>query len=117
MTTKPLCSLATGFLGIGHPHRPPYGHRGSERRPRVSDTEGVRDPTTRKEVSHGPLYRTPAPPPDPSPSNPAPNPTRAGPRRHPARGHCQADPRGRRRLLETDPLHPLADLLGLLLAS
>src|SRR5437868_4485777 len=90
---------------------------GSETRPHLSDDEGVEGPTTRKEVSYGSVYHTPAPIPDPSPPNPARTPTRAGARRHPPRGHRPTDPHRRGRHLEAGPLHPLADLLDLLLAN
>ena len=42
---------------------------------------------------------------------------RARPRRHPPRGHGPAGPQGGGSELEARPLHPLADLLGLLLAG
>src|SRR5436309_2460767 len=117
MTPELLCRVASNCFGLVVCHHPPRDRQGSERRPHLPDDEGVQRPTTRKEVSDGSLYHTPAPVPDPSVAAATRIPTRAGPRRRPARGHRRTGPAGRGRHLEGDPLHPLPDLLGLLLAS
>src|SRR5271163_1669888 len=117
MGKKSLCSLVTNLLGISHLRRPPGGQPGRETRPHLSDDEGVVTPTTRKEVSHGSVYHASTPRPNPSPPEPAGSPARVGARGRPPQGHHLANPQGGRRPLEVDPLHPLGDLLDLLLAS
>src|SRR5215210_5556858 len=111
-----LCRVTANCFGRGgyHPSRARWG---GDRRPHWPDDEGVQRPTTGQEVSDGSLYHTPAPVPDPSVATAATTPTRTGPRRHPPRGHRPTGPSGGGRHLEADPLHPLADLLGLLLAN
>src|ERR1044072_3328664 len=117
MTPTVLCHVAPNCFGRRVLHHPLRGRWGSERRPHLSDDGGVEDTTNRKEVSDGSLYHTPAPVPDPSVASTTGTPTRTGPRRHPPRGHRRTDPPGGGRHLEGDPLHPLPDLLGLLLAG
>src|SRR5688500_14970127 len=117
MTPKLLYHVAPNCFGRRVLHPPLRGRWGSERRPHLSDDGGVDGPSTRKEVSDGSLYHSPAPRPDPSVATATATPTRSRSRRHPPRGHRPTDPSGGGRHLEGDPLHPLLDLLGLLLAG
>src|SRR5918993_156445 len=105
------------LLRTGRPPPSVPSPLGGDRRPHWPDDEGVQRPTTGQEVSDGSLYPTPASVPDPSVATAATTPTRTGSRRHPPRGHRPTSPSGGGRHLEADPLHPLADLLGLLLAD
>src|SRR6185312_6680739 len=92
------------------------GAPGDETGPRSRDDDGA-GRTTHKEVPHEPVYRAQAPRPDlPAPPSVG-RPARAGPRRPPPRGHRPADPRSGGGALEVHLLHPLADLLGVLLAG
>ena len=112
-----LYRLATNCFGqvvLPCRRRPPWGR---ETRPHLSDDEGVQGPTTRKEVSYGSVYHTTAPLPNPSPPQPAGTPARLGSGGGPPQGHHRAGPPGGGGQLEVDPLHPLGDLLDLLLAS
>src|SRR4051794_9217526 len=98
-------------------HHPPRGRRRVKGDLTCRMMGVLRTPSPAKEVSDGSLYHTPAPVPDPSVATATGTPTQAGPRRHPPRGHCPTDPPRRGRHLEADPLYPLPDFLGLLLAS
>src|SRR4051794_9393014 len=91
--------------------------RGDETGPHSRHDAGTQGRITRKEVPHEPVYRTPAPLPDLPAPPPTGRPARAGPRHPPPRGRRPADPQGGGRHLEVRLLHPVADLLGLLLAG
>src|SRR5215469_15770300 len=93
------------------------GRWGDEAGPHWRHDAVVLGRITRKEVPHEPVYRTPAPLPDLPAPPPLGRPARAGPGHPPPRGLSPASPQVGRGHLEACLLHPLADLLGLLLAS
>src|SRR3982750_1461585 len=117
MSPELLCRVAANCFGRGDCHYPPRARSGGDPRPHWPNDEAGQRPPTDQEVSDGSLYHTPASVPDPSVATAATTPTRTGPRRHPLRGHRPTGPSGGGRHVEADPLHPLADLLGLLLAN
>ena len=95
----------------------PRGQSGREKRPHLADDEGIVGPATRKEVSYGSVYHTAASLPTPSPPEPDGTPAGVGPRGGPPQGHHHSGPQRGGGHLEVDPLHPLGDLLDLLLAD
>src|SRR5215470_2839723 len=95
----------------------PQALRGDETGPHSREDADAHGRTTRKEVPHGSVYRAPAPPPVLPTPTPARRPARTRPRHDPCRGPGPAGPLRGGGELEVRLLHPVVDLLGLLLAG
>src|SRR3954453_7680515 len=116
MAANGLLGTSLNCLGDAIPS-PGLGRCGAETGPRSRDDDGVASRIIRKEVPRDPVYRAPAPFAVLPPAATGRRPARTRPRRHPHRSHGPAGPQGRGSELEVRLLHPLADLLGLLLAG